>query len=296
MIANQISRARIVRPGAPAPNPSPEEDVTPISVMGGSLLTGAVSYLEILTASEAFAAAGTLTAFETIALVGTMLSGAGAVALFTFAVGALVFPELRSQLGSINKMIGVTTSPGGLTMLAGMEAMGYSSQDALKGGELGKYAFTAVSLGKVMEDGIKNWKEAASAANNIKDIINDTPRSQVEDSPFGDAPSPDDIRSEPNPFAEGYMSLRIPDEDGNVRTVIWGPDSPGMGEIGDNSAEHTGDSSAQQTSGDGERPDPPGPGEVGGGGGEQGDPGEKPGPPEGGGGDEHDGGGGGDGD
>ena len=273
--------AQIPRPGAPmaAARAGGETIDEPLSVISDALITGTISWWEIEAAAAVFAEAGALGAFGTVALVGSVMTGAGAIVLLTAGVAAVFSTGVRSQLQGAKKLIGVATSPGGLTVLTGMEATGYTTKESLDAAEFGKAVFSGYSAYRAIGEGIKNSKDAASFLNNIKDVVDyGSDRILSQDAP-SDNQEPDNESGDYGPPSlKEFLSSGYFDKNGQwvfeSRTEL-----PGSGNISDGSNDDGGahDSPSggrpgggQSNTGSGggdEMSDGPGGGEIGDGGG-----------------------------
>jgi hypothetical protein len=163
---------KIPRPGSLGSTEKPDDTLkVPLTVMEDSLLTGYFSWaVGIESTAAEFAAAGTLGAFETVALVGSGLGLAGAGVLFVLGAMALFRPERRADLVEANKTIGVITSLPGLLAMAGMEAAGYSTKEATRVGEYAKNVFAGYALYRETGKGLETFREQASAAKEFREI------------------------------------------------------------------------------------------------------------------------------
>jgi hypothetical protein len=199
---------KIQRPGGAARAAHAEEDSieVPFNVMRDALLAGYFSWAEVeaITATTT----GVLGAWETVALFGAVMGTAGAGVLFVLGAAALLKWTSRSELAETNSTIGVITSPGGLPVMAAMQAAGYSTKESVRLGEYAKATFTAYKLQHDTAKEYEGWKEESSAANDMREIRNFIhERFEVE------KPTDGERQAEPAPPWAEFRGRQISDEE-----------------------------------------------------------------------------------
>jgi|SRR5215813_5502533 len=161
--------AKIKRPGAAADTRRAETDSAeiPLKLMRDALISGYLSWAEVETLAVT---TGVLGGWETVALFGAAMGTAGAGVVFVLAAAALLKYYSRTELPEAATTIGVMTSPGGLPVMAAMQAGGYSVKEAVRVGEYAKAAFSAAKMQHDAAKEYENWKEEASALNDMREL------------------------------------------------------------------------------------------------------------------------------